>query len=594
MLRTTLLPLALALTATANDVEYVYAGEWGRPTPEAGYFEEVRAVATGPGGNVYVLGAQIVQEQVQAFDRSGKFLRMWEVEFASSLAVAPTGRVYVGSWINNCIAVYSPEGELLGVRGSEGDGDGQFRRLGGIAVARDGTVYVADESKHCVQYFSADGRFLGKWGGRGSGDGEFDGIYAPSAMAVAPDGTVCILDFILQGPDVVPRVQRFTRDGRLRDKVLWGKDDLPGVPSHLAVAPDGTGYVADSDFGVVHVSGSGEALAGWRLGKTPPGDDSPGDSGGGLAVGDDGTVYVLNGSRKSVQRYTPDGKYLGEIGGPPPLGCFAEPQSIAVSADGVVYVTDEWNDRVQLFTAAGAPLAAWDMDVTGGDSHNVVGGVACGPAREVYVADSDAGEIKCFDADGRLAAAWEWEETDPRYSGYYAMFGGIAASPAGVIYATDVGNARVRAFSAAGRMTHAWGSKGTGPGEFKSPEGVAVAPDGVVYVADSMNRRIQYFTAEGEYLGAWGSQGTGDGEFDLPCGVAVGPDGYVYVADSVNNRVQYFTAEGRFVGKFGRAGTGPGEFDYPIGLAFGPDGTLYVTDYINDRIQYFHRGYGEE
>jgi tripartite motif-containing protein 71 len=61
-----------------------------------------------------------------------------------------------------------------------------------------------------------------------------------------------------------------------------------------------------------------------------------------------------------------------------------------------------------------------------------------------------------------------------------------------------------------------------------------------VYVADAGNSRVQVFTAFGIPLAEWGSRGTGPGQFRSPSDVAVDAAGHVYVMDMANNRVQVF------------------------------------------------------
>ena len=47
-----------------------------------------------------------------------------------------------------------PDGTLLSLWGSPGDGDGQFDALNGIAVGPGGDVYAVDRSNYRVQRFS--------------------------------------------------------------------------------------------------------------------------------------------------------------------------------------------------------------------------------------------------------------------------------------------------------------------------------------------------------------------------------------------------------------------------------------------------------
>ncbi len=181
-----------------------------------------------------------------------------------------------------------------------------------------------------------------------------------------------------------------------------------------------------------------------------------------------------------------------------------------------------------------------------------------------------------------------------------------------------------------------WGHQGSGPGEFRDPNGIAVA-DGRVYVADSRNHRIQVFDRGDLYLseikvpadgrpmnltvvrnriyaadywnddvliysldgrllktlGSPGTPGTAHGEFNSPGGGGVNPaNGNIYVAGFYNQRVQAFGLDGRFLRQWGKTDHkgffGHGVFNYPIDVAVNPNtGDFYVADGYNDRIQAF-------
>src|SRR5204862_2551600 len=72
-----------------------------------------------------------------------------------------------------------------------------------------------------------------------------------------------------------------------------------------------------------------------------------------------GDVFVSDGYGKSrVHKFDPKGRHLvswGEPGTDP--GCFNIPHNIATDADGLVYVADRENHRVQVFDAKGRYLA---------------------------------------------------------------------------------------------------------------------------------------------------------------------------------------------------------------------------------------------
>ena len=75
---------------------------------------------------------------------------------------------------------------------------------------------------------------------------------------------------------------------------------------------------------------------------------------------------------------------------------------------------------------------------------------------------------------------------------------GLAVSPAGLLYVADSGNNRLQVFARQGRLLKAvWGrqdaSPGSAPGQFNQPWDVAVDGDRYVYVADKGNQRLQQY-----------------------------------------------------------------------------------------------------
>ncbi len=94
-----------------------------------------------------------------------------------------------------------------------------------------------------------------------------------------------------------------------------------------------------------------------------------------------------------------------------------------------------------------------------------------------------------------------------------------------------------------------------------------------------------------DFLTSFGSYGTGPGEFRFPQGIDVDESGNVYVVDSENHRIQRWRDDGAgyvFDSAWGQIGRGPGEFAYPFGIAIDNTyGVVHVTDLGNDRVQAF-------
>ena len=221
-------------------------------------------------------------------------------------------------------------------------------------------------------------------------------------------------------------------------------------------------------------------------------------------------AYDYRSDSKRITVCTVGEDYIGEIGNAGRLGgemmdsgesdapgSMVWPTSVALDKAGNVYVSDEWLNRIAMFSSDGEWLGAWG---TQGDADGEV--------------DQPAGIA--FDSEDNL-------------------------------YVVDTGNNRIQKFTKDGQFLAKWGQQGSGDGEFDMPWGIGLDADNNVYIADWRNDRIQKFAPDGSFLMAFGESGSEDGQFNRPADVAVDKEGRIYVADWRNDRVQVFDAEGRFI-----------------------------------------------
>ena len=121
-------------------------------------------------------------------------------------------------------------------------------------------------------------------------------------------------------------------------------------PRGVAVAPDGTVYVADTGNNrIQHFSAEGDLLGAW--GETGSrGQVQRAHRGGG---GRRGRVFVVDRPQQWVQVFDGGGRppVLGRLRAEP--GRFANPTGLSIGPDGGVYVADTFNARIQRFTARG-------------------------------------------------------------------------------------------------------------------------------------------------------------------------------------------------------------------------------------------------
>ena len=171
--------------------------------------------------------------------------------------------------------------------------------------------------------------------------------------------------------------------------------------------------------------------------------------------------------------------------------------------------------------------------------------IALDSQQTVYISDEWLNRISMFTKDGEYIG--KWEERPGTGDGELDRPSGMAFDAEDNLYIVDSGNNRVQKFTKDGAFLSKWGTAGSGEGELNMPWGIDIDTNGDVYIADWRNDRIQKFTPDGKFLKKFGESGSSEGQLNRPTGVAVDKDGVVYVADWLNNRLQVFDPDGNFV-----------------------------------------------
>lgn len=152
--------------------------------------------------------------------------------------------------------------------------------------------------------------------------------------------------------------------------------------------------------------------------------------------------------------------------------------------------------------------------------------------------------------------------------------GGSAVDSIGNVFVADSQEGQIQKFDPNGGFLLKWGSFGTGAGQFWGPGDVAVDARGHVFSIEAgITNRVQKFDGSGNFITMWGHTGTGDGEFTNPYGIAVDATGDIYIADTGNGRVQKFNNNGAVLLKW----ASPAGYSWPYGVTTDPAGHVYVT-----------------
>ncbi|HTQ48477.1 MAG TPA: hypothetical protein VMI75_37230 [Polyangiaceae bacterium] len=269
--------------------------------------------------------------------------------------------------------------------GGPGSGPGQFNDPWGVALDPTGNfVYVTDHGNHRVEKFKSDGTFVTQWGSFGSGGGLFAG---PEAVAVDATGDVYVTDHDNS------LIQKFDSNGAFITQ--WG------AVTRCVAADDSHVYCGDAYAGVLRVyDPNGTFLVDYPL--AAPGDNQWAGAYGVALKKGSGLIYVGDYGNTKVkvlklgmglidnftiaensdfewlacdplgQLYTcilntGSGGYLvfdgsghdifGFYGSGSGNGQFNRTRGVAIDANGLVYIVDSGNSRIQKFGPAATPVS---------------------------------------------------------------------------------------------------------------------------------------------------------------------------------------------------------------------------------------------
>ena len=273
----------------------------------------------------------------------------------------------------------------------------------------------------------------------------------------------------------------------------------------------------------------------------------------GMAIAPDGSLYVADSNNHRIQKFDSDGKpvltigsYSGANNTNPAPGTFNEPWGVAVGPDGSVYVADTWNHRIQKFDPSGKFLTMWgsagQTDANAGGQPNVFWGprdVAVDKEGRVYVTDTGNKRIQVFDSDGAFIAQFGGAGVQP---GQLDEPVGLAVASDGNLVVDDTWNQRIQILTPDGNPVRQWQVEGWLDQSVTDKPYVAVDKNGNIYTVDPTGFRVLVFGPDGTFKATFGDIGTDDKSFQLPIGIAVDENGNVYVSDASLNRILRFNA----------------------------------------------------
>ena len=252
------------------------------------------------------------------------------------------GRIIISDTATGAVVLFLiPERQVL-VFGLVGKG-----KLGkplGVAISNIGEYYVADVKERRIAVYEPSGHFKLHIGG----PEDFD---RPTDVAVSSDGSRV---FVVDAGGVRSRKHRvsvFDTKGK-KLFVFGSRGNASGtfnLPTHIAVAPDGTVYVLDAgNFRVQAFDINGKFLRSWGDVGTGFGQFARPR---GIAVDGDGNIYVTDVKFGNFQIFNPEGKLLlaiGTVGHKDAIGRYSLIGGITVDETNRVYVVDQRFRKVEI------------------------------------------------------------------------------------------------------------------------------------------------------------------------------------------------------------------------------------------------------
>ena len=466
--------------------------------------------------------------------------------------------------------------------------DARFKDLNGAAVDENGVLYVLDQNK--IRKITPDGMVTtlagSDQGGYRNGTGVEARFCKPLGITLDRSGNLYVTD---------------NYNAKIRK-----------------ITPDGTVTTFASNAPAFQIPGGvSDTVCKYKLQNRNV--DYP----AGIAVADDGTVFVALQNGHRIIKVTADGEETeiarkGRNGdyrdGQGTDARFDRPTSVSLDAEGNLLVSDAGNRRLRYVDADGTVS-------TYGDKLGRLGGSAVAENGDVYFVDNGATiRVAPRGEDARVFAGGKKGYLDgPVGSARFQTVTGIAVDGKGNLIVADRNNHRIRKISPDGAVSTlagnigkdgVWYGKNSQGEEYGSrngarevaqlffPNRVATDAAGNVFVSESTKHRIRKIAPDGmvSTLAGTGVKGSSDGAaneatFNKPNGLAVDNSGNVYVADTGNNRIRKIAADGTvstLAGSTAGYADGPGQdalFDAPNDVVVRGDGVIFVADTENNNVR---------
>lgn len=267
-----------------------------------------------------------------------------------------------------------PPLSYIGSWGVKGSDPGELESPSGIVADSVGNVFIADPGSSYIDKFDPSGTPLLSF--------QQPGLNHPQAVTVDSGGAMYVSDPVRASVFVfLPDGDRYRE---LHVRARQSEDNLLSV----AVDDDGTVYVLDGSTGNVTQFNSRLRLS--RVWAVPGVSPRGGIPAGPIEAGQDEILYVADAANGMIRKLTREGTAEGEIS-PPPAGGKLSGQ-FAVSPDAV-FAMDADGRTVRIFGLDGSWKSSVDLASQLGRGSRAAPALAVSPRKELLVLDDSATRI---------------------------------------------------------------------------------------------------------------------------------------------------------------------------------------------------------
>jgi DNA-binding beta-propeller fold protein YncE len=253
-------------------------------------------------------------------------------------------------------------------------------------------------------------------------------------------------------------------------------------PTRLAIGPDGKFYVSDAQAGAVFVYNAGLDLIGVLKGLENP---------LGIAVDAEGNIYVGNNRQDKVEVYSCRGGKIATVGG----GLIRMPNDMAFDLSGNLYVVDSADNKIKVFDSQGQNIKniAADTPVSLAISSYIDSNSQ--EVGELFVAEMKLARISVFDLNGNYdrSIGRKVSTFGSFWHGRFVKLQSLAIDSQGRLHALDCYLNKVQILDAQDGTFLGSYPSGEEPDHTKLLLDVVLKDPNTAVLTDSENKRLQVF-----------------------------------------------------------------------------------------------------